>query len=141
MSPGTKANPSEMFLDQIFENSQFLSACSSNLVLSSSHKNEVLVGNSSVQNHLPKSCLHWKQRESFLWDFNLPFYPFSPATLLSSSAPRCKSCHRGRTQSPNHAQPRESWKGRDLYINCSWLCKETTEETSAEGRTGKLLKN
>lgn len=53
-------SPSEIFLGQIFENSPFLSVCNLNLVLVSSPKFDVLVGNSSVQTHVPKLYFHSK---------------------------------------------------------------------------------
>lgn len=109
-----RQNPSEVFQEQFLENSPVLSVCNLNVVLVSSPKSEVLVGNGSVQNHVPYAENTGKAFPGI--QFSFP--PSSLAQLLTCSAPRSKSCPRGRIQSPNRAQPRESWKGRDLYINC-----------------------
>lgn len=55
-----RQNPSEIFLEQLLENSQFSSVCSLNLELVSHLRFEVLVGNNSVKNHVPKLYFHSK---------------------------------------------------------------------------------
>lgn len=83
-----KQTPSQIFLEQFFENSQLFRVCNLNLVLVSSSKFEVLTGNSSVQNHVPKLYLHSKYTERFPWDFicNSPHHLWqscSPVLLQS----------------------------------------------------------